>query len=338
MLLPLTFRFDAYSSQRQAEQRHHHHRTNFPASEKMPMKRNTTTNSRELRQILATCVLSTALVACGGGSGTTDTQPLLGGETTDTDGDGLTDAQEADLGTSPTLTDTDGDGLDDGAEVDIWGTDPTLSDSDSDGTNDGDEINAFTDPNDSTDGGTDGATGGETGGETGEGNTVSRCGIDIQPSAIGGPNTDEDSSTPAWNDNCRIQAADGNFPISQYARGIQRVVFCSGFGNGEVDAFSDGNFGPMTSDAVRDFQRENNIGVDGIVGPETWDALQAALSEGQTSLVTGYEEFTIAGSLDCLGDVQFYQDTTDRNWRMARSSGSTELAPFSIDNPADFAP
>ncbi len=307
------------------------------------MKRQTIQNSRELRQILATCVLSTALVACGGGGGdTSDTQPLLGGETTDTDGDGLTDARESELGTSPTLADTDGDGLDDGAEIDIWGTDPTLFDSDNDGASDGEEINAFTDPNDNTDGGTDGSTdggiGGGGGGTDGGDGTVSRCAVDIQPSAIGGANTDEDSSTPAWNDNCRIQAADGNFPISQYARGIQRVVFCAGHGNGEINTFADGNFGPMTANAVRAFQTANNIDVDAIVGPETWDALQAALSDGQESVVTGYEEFTIAGSLDCLGDVQFYQDTVNRNWQMARSSGGTVLAPFSIDNPANFAP
>ena len=41
----------------------------------------------------------------------------------DSDGDGLTDAQEIDLGTDPSAPDTDGDGLDDGAEV-AAGSDP----------------------------------------------------------------------------------------------------------------------------------------------------------------------------------------------------------------------
>ena len=36
---------------------------------------------------------------------------------TDTDGDGLTDAEEATLGTNPELADTDGDGFSDGQEV-----------------------------------------------------------------------------------------------------------------------------------------------------------------------------------------------------------------------------
>ena len=45
---------------------------------------------------------------------------------TDTDGDGLTDAREAALGTSPLLADTDGDGLSDGDEVVRFGFDPAV--------------------------------------------------------------------------------------------------------------------------------------------------------------------------------------------------------------------
>jgi hypothetical protein len=63
----------------------------------------------------------------------------------DTDGDGLTDDEEALLGTDPTLADTDGDGLDDGIEVTI-GTDPLDADSDGDTLSDGDEIDNGTNP------------------------------------------------------------------------------------------------------------------------------------------------------------------------------------------------
>lgn len=42
----------------------------------------------------------------------------------DTDGDGLTDTEEAALGTDPSVVDTDGDGLADGQEVLELGTDP----------------------------------------------------------------------------------------------------------------------------------------------------------------------------------------------------------------------
>ena len=53
----------------------------------------------------------------------------------DSDGDGLSDAQEAALGTDPANPDTEEDGLVDGAEV-TAATDPTLSDTDGDGFGD----------------------------------------------------------------------------------------------------------------------------------------------------------------------------------------------------------
>ena len=79
-----------------------------------------------------------ALVACGGGV-STDTyldDGLAGdddviqpgddddGPVVDSDGDGLTDAEEAELGTDPNNPDSDGDGYEDGVEFD-GNTDPT---------------------------------------------------------------------------------------------------------------------------------------------------------------------------------------------------------------------
>lgn len=88
--------------------------------------------------------------------------------TIDSDGDGLSDGQEADLGTNPDINDTDGDGLDDGleqtlqtnallADTDgdglddltegtvVW-TSPTVADSDGDGVSDGLEFHNGSDP------------------------------------------------------------------------------------------------------------------------------------------------------------------------------------------------
>lgn len=82
-------------------------------------------------------------------------------EAVDTDGDGLTDQQEAALGTDPNSADTDGDGLTDGEEVNDYGTDPLRADTDGDELNDGAEVNSHnTDPlNADTDG--DGLSDGE---------------------------------------------------------------------------------------------------------------------------------------------------------------------------------
>ena len=41
-----------------------------------------------------------------------------------------------------------------------------------------------------------------------------------------------------------------------------------------LEITADGIFGPMTESAVRIWQRNHNLGVDGIVGPQTWDSFQ----------------------------------------------------------------
>ncbi|MEM7397111.1 MAG: hypothetical protein AAF492_32720, partial [Verrucomicrobiota bacterium] len=73
----------------------------------------------------------------------------------DIDGDGLTNAEEHELGTAANLADTDGDGLNDKVEtgtgifvsLEDTGSDPQLFDSDTDTLDDGSEIARGTDPN-----------------------------------------------------------------------------------------------------------------------------------------------------------------------------------------------
>lgn len=66
-----------------------------------------------------------------------------GGGATDSDGDGLTDAEELALGTDPNNPDTDGDGLTDFEEVRVYGTDPLNPDTDYDGLTDGEEVHNY---------------------------------------------------------------------------------------------------------------------------------------------------------------------------------------------------
>ena len=63
----------------------------------------------------------------------------------DADVDGLSDFEEAGLGSDPAVADTDDDGLGDGVEAAL-GTDPTLVDTDGDGVVDGDEVEQYRDP------------------------------------------------------------------------------------------------------------------------------------------------------------------------------------------------
>ncbi|WP_298607549.1 hypothetical protein [uncultured Thiothrix sp.] len=65
----------------------------------------------------------------------------------DTDGDGLKNGLENQLGTNPNNPDTDGDGLNDGVEVNTTKTNPLKADTDGDGLSDGVEVNTTkTDP------------------------------------------------------------------------------------------------------------------------------------------------------------------------------------------------
>ncbi|PIR07062.1 MAG: hypothetical protein COV55_01380 [Candidatus Komeilibacteria bacterium CG11_big_fil_rev_8_21_14_0_20_36_20] len=74
--------------------------------------------------------------------------PPLNEEEMDDDSDGLTNAEEKELGSDPLNPDSDNDGLFDREEAVTYKTDPTSSDSDDDGLSDYDEINIWqTDPN-----------------------------------------------------------------------------------------------------------------------------------------------------------------------------------------------
>ncbi|MFH1426845.1 MAG: hypothetical protein ABIG66_05470 [Candidatus Kerfeldbacteria bacterium] len=78
---------------------------------------------------------------------TEQAQPEAAGPVMDSDGDGLLDSREAELGTDPQLVDTDNDLLTDKQEVEIYKTDPNNKDTDGDGYKDGEEVRNFFNPN-----------------------------------------------------------------------------------------------------------------------------------------------------------------------------------------------
>ena len=92
-----------------------------------------------MRSILAFVALFS--FACNGkGTGDDSDGPIDSGAAPDTDGDGLSDADEAAWGSDPDVEDSDGDGLSDGLEVHTYGSDPIVEDTDGDGYLDGFEV------------------------------------------------------------------------------------------------------------------------------------------------------------------------------------------------------
>lgn len=99
---------------------------------------------------MRTLLFPTLLLFLGCGTGSTgDDKGGSDGPPVDSDGDGISDADEAAAGTDPNNADSDGDGLADNIELET-GSDPLDADSDGDGYTDGDEVTAGTDPTDSS--------------------------------------------------------------------------------------------------------------------------------------------------------------------------------------------
>lgn len=257
-------------------------------------------------------IMAGALASCGGGSaGDADTTPV--GER-DLDGDNIiNDLDDDDDGDGiadlvDPFTDRDGDGLDDVSML----SEADATNTDTDGDADGD---GFTDVSDSA------VCGSENG-------------------------SDNNSSNNTWDDNCVIKRSSigGQFADSLFSVGIQRVVYCSGYGTAEnYGAFADGEYGPGTEAAVQEFQRAEGITDDGIVGPITWGRLQQQielLSAGTVGTVP--DTYGFSGGR-CAGIPMFYQFTTANasgdgivlgGWELARNAPNADLrVPFSYESP-----
>jgi putative peptidoglycan binding protein len=79
------------------------------------------------------------------------------------------------------------------------------------------------------------------------------------------------TATGSWSNNC--QTTEGN--ISLFTVAIQIVVTDSG--TGCTTKGIDGDFGPNTLAGVKCFQSKKHIGVDGMVGPQTWGTMEDVL-------------------------------------------------------------
>jgi peptidoglycan hydrolase-like protein with peptidoglycan-binding domain len=100
-------------------------------------------------------------------------------------------------------------------------------------------------------------------------------------SGVGG-STRTPSTSRSVQSSGRTQAAGANISRGDRGRGVASVQRALNAGGAGLAV--DGKFGPLTDRAVRDFQRQNGLKVDGIVGPQTIGALERGV-RGQAAAV-----------------------------------------------------
>lgn len=105
---------------------------------------------------------------------------------------------------------------------------------------------------------------------------------------------------------------------------------------------ADGIFGPITEDAVTDFQQSNDIAVDGIVGPQTRGALKndpvsadasASDEKGSAETKNSKEETTVSRSADKGESKTFTVESTAYTANCDGCSGTTATGVNLNENP-----
>jgi hypothetical protein len=145
----------------------------------------------------------------------------------------------------------------------------------------------------------------------------------------------------------------GDHPeLQQYAKGdwvlyAQQLLQQRGYE--PQDHKIDGYFGPMTKEAVRDFQGAHGLKVDGIIGPITWPALEGGGGGGGGGGAgsTGHLEFDQAPHVDSNGWLSWSVKNTGSATVAAGTDGgayemydssNTTIPGSSIPIASDLAP
>lgn len=172
--------------------------------------------------------------------------------------------------------------------------------------------------------------------------------------------SDPGSTNDLWNDNCSIlydisSSVNGvqksPFYESTYVKGIQRILYCQGYGTEGIPytSFVDGLYGPWSETAVREYQADKGLLVDGNIGMETWGALQMDVENSDTLISANsdnkYRAYGIRPSNksalreidDCSQVTHFFHRFNNppetAGWELASTPGENVKSSFSIAEP-----
>lgn len=107
-----------------------------------------------------------------------------------------------------------------------------------------------------------------------------RCGTTVSSTAVisysfpGLPGGSATTPSPSTGTYPTLRSGDRGEAVTR----LQNLLAARGYSPGTID----GSFGPNTDRAVRSFQSAIGTGVDGVVGPKTWGALEARAASGAT--------------------------------------------------------
>lgn len=120
----------------------------------------------------------------------------------------------------------------------------------------------------------------------------------------------------------------GDFPgeLSSGAKGravkdLQTMLAAKGFDPGKID----GEFGPLTEQALKRFQHVNELTVDGILGPVSWAALGG---KTQPKVADVANVVFSSGTRERLASIAETEASMDLSWTGATSVAERYLKPF----------